>query len=95
MRATFTRRGRVALVATTAPAHGNRGIRPGVPARRLSRSYPGRAALRRGLFRARRRSPRLIGVRGKRVSFIAVAPLRLQRQRRTLRADLRYAGVTR
>jgi Tol biopolymer transport system component len=95
VRATFTRAGKVALVATTARAHGNRGVRPGAPARRLRRSYPNRRALTRKLFRAHSGSARLFGLRGKRVSFIAVVPRRLQRRPRTLRADLRYAGVIR
>jgi Tol biopolymer transport system component len=93
VRAAFTRRGRVALVVTTARAHGNRGVSPGRPGRGVRRAYPHRAAVGRGLFRARRRSPRLIGVRRRRIAFIAVAPDRLILHRRTLRSYLRLAGV--
>jgi Tol biopolymer transport system component len=93
--AAFTRRGRVALVATTARSHGNRGVLPGALATRLLRGYPSARALGHGLFRARRHSPRLIGVSRGKVRFIAVAPSRLVRQRRSLRAYLRVAGVLR
>jgi hypothetical protein len=93
VRAAFTGGGRVALVATTARAHGNRGVSPGGPAARVRRGYPHRTVVGRGLFRARRGSPRLIGVRRGRVTFIAVAPDRLVRRPRTLRRYLRLAGV--
>jgi hypothetical protein len=89
--ASFSGRGRVQLVASTAPGHGNRGIRPGIRSRRLSRSYPGRRALGRGLYRARPRSARLIGVRRGRVRFVAVASSRLLRNRRSL---MRLVGAT-
>jgi len=91
--ATFSRRGRVELITTTAPSHGNRGIRPGTRSRRLSRSYPGRRALGRGLYRAGRRSPRLIGVRRGRVRFVAVASSQLIRNRRALLRRLRAVGL--
>jgi hypothetical protein len=71
--AVFSRRGRVALVATTARSHGNRGVRPGSPARRLRTAFPHRKKIARGLYRAGPRSSRLIGVRGGRVRFFAVA----------------------
>jgi hypothetical protein len=89
--ASFSRRGRVQLVASTAPGHGNRGIRPGIRSRRLSRGYPGRRALGRGLYRARPRSARLIGVRRGRVRFVAVASSQLLRNRRAL---VRLLGAT-
>ena len=50
--AVFGRRGRVVLVATTAPAHGNRGVRPGGRARRLRAAYPRHRPLGRGLHRS-------------------------------------------
>ncbi|HEY1356765.1 MAG TPA: hypothetical protein VGF21_00525 [Thermoleophilaceae bacterium] len=93
VRAAFSRGGKVALVVTTAHAHGNRGVRPGVSSRRLARAYPNRRKLGRGLFRARRGSPRVFGVSGGRVRFIAVIPRSLQHKKRTMHRYLRLAGV--
>jgi hypothetical protein len=93
VRAVFSRRGRVALVATTAPAHGNRGLRPGSKARALRRAYPRRRSIGRGLFRMNRRNPRVIGVRNGRVRFFAVASQSLLRNGRSLRRHLHHAGL--
>jgi hypothetical protein len=93
--AAFTRKGRVALVATTARSHGNRGVRPGVKASRLRRAYRRRRSVGRGLFRAGPRSPRLIGVRRGRVRYVAIASPSLIRNRQALRRYLRLAGVER
>ena len=91
--AVFSRRGRVALVVTTARVHGNRRLRPGSPARAVARSYSRRRALGRGIYRANPRSPRLIGVRRGRVRFFAVASTQLLRNRRALARHLRLAGL--
>ena len=91
--AVFSRRGRVALVTTTAGVHGNRRLRPGSSLRALRRAYPRRRALGRGLYRANGRSPRLIGFRGGRVRFFAVVDRSLLRNRRALRRHLRLAGL--
>jgi hypothetical protein len=91
--AVFSRRGRVALVATTARAHGNRRLRPGSPGRALRRVYSRRRAIRRGVYRANPTSPRLIGVRNRRVRFFAVASRGLLRNRRALASHLRLAGL--
>jgi hypothetical protein len=93
VRAAFTRRGKVALVATTARRHGNRRLHPGSRVRALRRAYPRRRAIGRGLFLANPRSPRLIGVHRGRVSYIAVASRSLLRHRAALRRYLRLAGV--
>ncbi len=93
--AAFTRRGRVALVSTTAPRHGNRGVHPGSRTKKLRAAYRRRRALSRSLVRANRRSPRLFGVRGGRVRYVAVASRRTVGRRTALRAYLRYAGVVR
>jgi hypothetical protein len=93
--AVFSKRGRVVLVTTTARAHGNRGVRPGSSARAFRRAYSRRAAIGRGLYRANRRSPRLIGVRNGRVRFVAVARKSLIRNKRALRRHLRLAGLYR
>jgi hypothetical protein len=93
--AAFTRKGRVALVATTARSHGNRGVRPGVKLSRVRRAYRRRRGLGRGLYRAGPRSPRLIGVRRGRVRYIAIASRKLIRNRKALRSYLRLAGVER
>jgi hypothetical protein len=86
--AVFSRRGRVALVATTARGHGNRGLRPGSPARLVRRAYPRRQRIARGLYRANPRSLRLIGVRGGRVRFFAVSSRRLLRHPGLLSREL-------
>jgi hypothetical protein len=91
--AAFTRKGRVALVKTTAPRHGNRRIHPGTSVRALRRSYPRRRALGRTLVRANHRSPRLFGIRRGKVRYVAVTSRRTIARRKTLRAYLRYAGV--
>jgi hypothetical protein len=93
VRAAFTRRGKVALVATTARRHGNRRLHPGSRVRALRRAYPRRRAIGRGLVLANPRSPRLIGVHRGRVSYIAVASRSLLRHRAALRRYLRLAGV--
>ena len=86
-------RGRVELVATTARGHGNRGVGVRARERAFRRAYPNRRRIGRGLFRASRRSPRLFGVRGGRVRFIAVANRRLLARPRALRRALRRAGI--
>ncbi len=91
--AAFTRKGRVALVVTTAHSHGNRGVRPGARISRLRRGYPRRRGVIRGLFRANPHSPRLIGVRRGRVSYIAIASKALIRKPALLKRYLRVAGV--
>jgi len=91
--AAFSRRGRVALVSTTAPRHGNRHVHPGTSLRALRRAYPRRRHIGRALLRANPRSPRLLGVRRGRVRYIAVASRRTIARRRSLRMLLRYAGA--
>jgi hypothetical protein len=88
--AVLSPRGRARLVVTTAPAHGNRRVRPGGRVSALG-AYPGRVSLGGGLYRATPRSPRLIGIRGGRVQFIAVADRGLLRSPRALRRYLRLA----
>jgi hypothetical protein len=59
----------------------------------LRRAYGRRRAVSRGLYRANRRSPRLIGVRKGRVRFFAVADRRLLRNGSALKRHLRLAGL--
>jgi hypothetical protein len=91
--AVFNRKGRVALVTTTAPRHGNRRIHPGTTTRALGRAYPRGRAVGRALLRANPRSPRLFGIRRGRVRYVAVTSPRTIARSRTLGAYLRYAGV--
>lgn len=91
--AVFGRRGGAELVTTTAGGHGNRSVRPGGRLRALRRAWPRRRPLGRGLFRQNRRSPRLVGVRGGRIRYVAVANSRLLRNKRLLRRYLELAGV--
>ena len=93
VRAAFSPRGRVRLLVTTGPRHGNRGVRPGAAAARLARAYPGRRALGRGLFAAGRRSTKVIGVRAGKVRFTGVASRGLMARPATLRRYLKLAGV--
>ena len=83
-----SRRAKVRLVTTTARGHGNRRVRVGSTAARFARAYSRRRRVARGIFRASPRSPRLFGVRRRKVSFIAVT-----RSTRGLRRSLRLAGV--
>jgi hypothetical protein len=91
--AAFDRKGRVALVTTTAPHHGNRRIHPGTTTRALARAYPRGRAVGRALLRANPRSPRLFGIRRGKVRYVAVTSRRTIARRKTLRTYLRYAGV--
>ena len=91
--AVFGRGARVVLVATTARAHGNRGVRPGVPARRLRAAYPRRRPIGRGVVRTWPRSPRVVGLRRGRVRFVAVAAPRVLASHSAFRAALRHAGL--
>jgi hypothetical protein len=89
--AAFTKAGRVALVSTTAPRHGNRRIHPGSSGAAARRAYPRRRALGRTLLRAGPRSPRLLGTSRGKVRYIAVALPHTIARRKTLLAYLRYA----
>jgi LVIVD repeat len=91
--AVFSRRGRAALVTTTARVHGNRRLRPGSTRRALRRAYLRRRAIAPGLYRASPRSKRVIGVRRGRVRFFAVASRGLLRNPRRLARHVRLAGL--
>jgi hypothetical protein len=87
----FSGKGLVALVASTAPLHGNRRIHPGTRTKALRRAYPRRRAIGRTLVRAGPSSPRLLGIRRGKVRYIAVASPATIRKHTLLRAYLRYA----
>ena len=82
--AAFSKRGRVALVATTA-AHPS--------AKALRKRYPRRTSAGRGLVRAAPRSTRVFGVRGGKVRYTAVAARGTIARRALLRRYLRAAGL--
>jgi hypothetical protein len=90
--AAFTRRGRVALITTTAPHHGNRRIHPGTRTGALRRAYSRLRAIGKKLVRANPRSPRLFGIRRGRVRYVAVTSRGTIAKRKRLRAYLRAAG---
>ncbi len=92
--AAFTRKGKVALVSTTAPRHGNRGVLVGSRTKTVRSKFARRRAVSKTLFRANGRSPRLFGIRKGKVRYWAVTSRRTIARRRTLRTYLRYAGVT-
>lgn len=91
--AAFSKKGRVALVSTTAKHHGNRRVRPGSKQAALRRAYPRGRRVGPTLWRANSKSPRLFGVSRGRVRFVAVTTRRTIGRRKTLRSYLRYAGV--
>ena len=93
--ASRSRRARARLVVTTATGHGNRRVRVGSRASRFRRAYRNRVRIGRGIYRARRGSPRLFGIRRGRVRFIAVAPRSVAGSPRALRRHLRTAGIGR
>ena len=78
--AVFSKRGRVELILSTAPSAA------------FQRAYPTRRRIASGLFRASPRSSRLLGVRGGRVRFVAVAGDTVLRSPRRLVRDLLVAA---
>ncbi len=84
-----SRRGRVELVATTAPGHRARRVRPGSRLRSFRAAYPRRRRVARGVYRAAPHSRHVVVVRRGRVRMLAVASPRLKRAR--LLKDLRLA----
>jgi len=86
-----SRGARVELVTTTALGHGNRRVRVRSRAAAFRTAYPNSRRIAAGLYRAGPRSPRLFGVRGGRVRFIAVVSRRLLGNPRRLQRDLRLA----
>ena len=82
-------RARVELVVTTAPGHGNRGIRVGSAAARFRRSYPGRVHLRGEVYAAGPKSRLLFGLRRGRVAFMAVGTRAVVGRPARIRRDLR------
>ena len=90
--AALTAGGRAELVLSTAPRHGNRGVRPGVAAAKLRRAYPRSKRMAAGLWRAGPRSRLLFGVSKHRLRFVAVADERLLASPPSLRRALRRAG---
>jgi lysophospholipase L1-like esterase len=77
--AVFSKRGRVELILSTAPAAA------------FQRAYPTRRRVAKALFRASPRSRRLLGVSRGRVRFVAVASSSVLRSPRRLLRDLRLA----
>lgn len=88
--AVLNRRGRVRTVVSTAPGHRYRRIGPGARATRLRRSFPRRRGPGSGLVAPRGDSRLVMGIRRGRVRFIAAT-----RSKRSLKSDLRRAGVRR
>jgi hypothetical protein len=92
--AAFTKKGKVALVAATSSRYGNRKVFPGSKTSRLRRSFPRRKAVGKAVVRANSKSPRLFGVRKGKVRYVAVTSRKTIGKRKTLRAYLRYAGMS-
>jgi hypothetical protein len=93
VRAAFSRRGDLRLVATTARSHRSRSVRSGVSTRFMRRVYRGAARAGRGLFFTHRSSRIVFGTSRGRVRFVAVVDRRLVKNRRLLSLYLRRAGV--
>jgi hypothetical protein len=89
----FSRRNRARLIATSAPGHRSRAVRPGSSKSALRRSFPFARPTLRGVRRAGRRSRVLFGVRGGRVRYLALADRSLLLRPRTLAAYLHLAGL--
>jgi hypothetical protein len=91
--ATFTKGGRVALVATTAPGHIAGPLRAGAAAAAVRRAHRGSRAIVPGVVRAGPRSRLVIGLRRGKVRFLAVAA-RHTIGPRALTTHLRRAGLS-
>jgi hypothetical protein len=92
--AAFTKKGKVALVAATSTRYGNRKVFPGSKTSRLRKAFPRRRAVGHAIVRANSRSPRFYGVRKGKVRYVGVTTRKTIGKRRTLRAYLRYAGMS-
>jgi hypothetical protein len=79
VRAAFTRKGKVALIATSAARH------------RAGAVHPGRRVGRNGLVRIDKR--RFMRVRGGKVRYVVVASPGVAKSRRLLRRYLKLAGL--
>jgi hypothetical protein len=96
--AAFDARGRVSFAATTASRHRRLGIGRGSLVKALQRRFGRRLrSSLPGIRRVAGGSSRqlLFGVRGRRVTFVAVADSALTRNRATLRRQLRRAALVR
>ncbi len=91
--AVFGKGGKVELITTAARRHGNRRVRVGQSARRLS-AFPKRRRAGRGIFRLSARDRRIVGVRKGKIRFFGVASRRVLKQgnRRALARYVRRAG---
>lgn len=78
--------GRATLIASTARAHGLRGVRPGDPVSAARRQFPHARRAVPGVWRVSRHSAQLVGVRAGRVRFVGVAAPALLRRPRALAA---------
>jgi hypothetical protein len=96
--AAFDSAGRLSFAATTARLHRRLSIGPGSPVKALQRRFGRRLrSAAPGVRRVASGSSRqlLFGVRGRRVTFVAVADSALLRKRSALRSQLRRAGLVR
>ena len=91
--AVVSRRGRVVVVTTTVPSHGDRRVRPGSRHKAFRDAYPHAEALGAGLYRTSARARQIVGIRRGRVRFMAVAHRQLLRNPRVLKRYLRLAGL--
>jgi hypothetical protein len=96
--AAFDSAGRLNFAATTAPLHRRLSIGRGSTTKALQRRFGRRLrSAAPGVRRVASGSSRqlLFGVRGRRVTFVAVADSALVRKRAVLRSQLRRAGLVR
>jgi hypothetical protein len=89
MAAVFTPAGRVALIFSSGPNQRVGRVGPGTDAPRQARRLGGGLRMRR----AGKGSSYVFGVRGGKVTFVALASRAVARSERRLRAHLRLAGV--
>ncbi len=89
--AVFARRSKVELVTTTARGHRRRGIGPGVSAATARRAFPRLRRVAKGAYRAGPRGRLLLGLRGGKVRYLAVASRKALAHKRLLKIYLRRA----
>jgi hypothetical protein len=92
--AALTAKGRVQLLASTATVKGAHGFTHGLHGRKLTRALHG-AKKQKGASGLYRKGTLLIGIRHKRVSFVAIADRRTLRSRKKTIAALKRLGLSR
>jgi hypothetical protein len=91
VRIVFSRKGRVAFIASTAPSHRHGKIHPGSSKRAFKRNFPRSRHRGKGRFLHRRRL--LFGIRGRGVRYVGTVDRGLSKSRGLLGGYVRLAGL--